>query len=77
MARPRTTPPAPSAARPNRSPRWPSGTGVSPQQVCLAWELARSPVVIPIPGASRPEAITDPVAAADLKLTEDDLALLP
>ena len=26
--------------------------GVSPQQVCLAWELAKSPVVIPIPGAS-------------------------
>ncbi|MFG2377685.1 aldo/keto reductase [Streptomyces sp. NPDC048504] len=27
---------------------------VSPQQVCLAWLLAKSPSVIPIPGASRP-----------------------
>ncbi|MCK2219379.1 aldo/keto reductase [Actinomadura sp. ATCC 31491] len=50
--------------------------GVSPQQVCLAWELARSPVVIPIPGASRPETILDSVAAAGLRLTEDELARL-
>ena len=32
--------------------------GVSPQQVTLAWMLAKSPHVIPIPGASRPESIT-------------------
>jgi aryl-alcohol dehydrogenase-like predicted oxidoreductase len=50
--------------------------GVSPQQVCLAWELARSPVVIPIPGASRPESIVDSVAAADLVLTAEELSLL-
>ncbi|MEW9551037.1 aldo/keto reductase [Nonomuraea sp. NPDC050783] len=50
--------------------------GVSPQQVCLAWELARSPVVIPIPGASRPETILDSVAAAGLELTADELARL-
>jgi aryl-alcohol dehydrogenase-like predicted oxidoreductase len=50
--------------------------GVSPQQVCLAWELARSPVVIPIPGASRPESIVDSAAAAELVLTEEELALL-
>ncbi|MEP7022567.1 MAG: aldo/keto reductase, partial [Actinomycetota bacterium] len=35
--------------------------GVSPQQVALAWELAKAPVVIPIPGASRPESINDSV----------------
>ena len=35
--------------------------GVSPQQVVLAWLLALSPVMIPIPGASRPESITDSV----------------
>jgi aryl-alcohol dehydrogenase-like predicted oxidoreductase len=50
--------------------------GVSPQQVALAWMLARSPVVIPIPGASRVESVTDSVAAADLELDPDDLALL-
>ncbi|MCY7365695.1 MAG: aldo/keto reductase [Frankiaceae bacterium] len=43
--------------------------GVSPQQVCLAWLLALSPVVIPIPGSSRPESITDSAQAAALVLT--------
>ena len=50
--------------------------GVSPQQVCLAWELTLSDTIIPIPGASRPESVTDSVAALDLVLDEDDLALL-
>jgi aryl-alcohol dehydrogenase-like predicted oxidoreductase len=47
--------------------------GVSAQQVALAWELAQSPVVIPIPGAKRPQSITDSAAAADLDLTADEL----
>ncbi|WP_342775866.1 aldo/keto reductase [Nonomuraea mesophila] len=50
--------------------------GVSPHQVCLAWELARSPVVIPIPGASRPESIVDSLAAVDLELSAEELARL-
>lgn len=50
--------------------------GVSPQQVCLAWELAKAPVVVPIPGASRPETIRDSAAAAELVLTDDELARL-
>ena len=50
--------------------------GVSPQQVALAWELALAPVVIPIPGASRPESIQDSVRAAELQLTADELATL-
>ncbi|HET7516610.1 MAG TPA: aldo/keto reductase [Actinomycetes bacterium] len=50
--------------------------GVSPQQVALAWELAKAPVVIPIPGASRPETITDSAAAATLRLSADELARL-
>ena len=50
--------------------------GVSPQQVCLAWMLAKSPAVIPIPGSSRPETITDSAAAADLTLTGEELARL-
>jgi aryl-alcohol dehydrogenase-like predicted oxidoreductase len=50
--------------------------GVSPQQVCLAWELALSPAVVPIPGASRPESVADSVRAADLVLDEEDLARL-
>jgi aryl-alcohol dehydrogenase-like predicted oxidoreductase len=50
--------------------------GVSPQQVTLAWELAKSEHVIPIPGASRPESITDSVQAAELTLTDEELARL-
>ena len=49
---------------------------VSPQQITLAWMLALSPVVIPIPGASRPETARDSAAAADLELTADEVARL-
>ncbi|CCK25280.1 oxidoreductase [Streptomyces davaonensis JCM 4913] len=50
--------------------------GVSPQRVCLAWMLAKSPVVVPIPGSSRPETIRDSVAAAELTLTAEEIATL-
>ncbi|KOU75963.1 aldo/keto reductase [Streptomyces sp. MMG1533] len=50
--------------------------GVSPQRVCLAWMLAKSPVVVPIPGASRPGTIRDSAAAVDLVLTAGELAEL-
>ncbi|GKQ34952.1 aldo/keto reductase [Streptomyces sp. A012304] len=50
--------------------------GVSPQRVCLAWMLAKSPVVVPIPGASRPETTRDSVAATELVLTAEELAEL-
>jgi aryl-alcohol dehydrogenase-like predicted oxidoreductase len=49
---------------------------VSPQQVTLAWMLAKAPAVIPIPGSSRPETIRDSAAAVDLDLTQDELAAL-
>jgi aryl-alcohol dehydrogenase-like predicted oxidoreductase len=50
--------------------------GVSPQQVALAWQLAKAPVVIPIPGSSRPETIVDSAAATRLRLSSDELARL-
>lgn len=50
--------------------------GVSPQQVCLAWELSLSDSIVPIPGASRPESVADSVAAVDLVLDDEDLATL-
>jgi aryl-alcohol dehydrogenase-like predicted oxidoreductase len=50
--------------------------GVSLQQVILAWELALAPVVVPIPGSSRPASITDSAHAAELELTTDDVAAL-
>ena len=50
--------------------------GVSSQQVTLAWMLETSPVVIPIPGSSRPETIQDSARAADLELGADELERL-
>ena len=50
--------------------------GVSAYQVTLAWQLALAPVVVPIPGASRPTSIQDSAAAADLELTADEVATL-
>ncbi|WP_329483480.1 aldo/keto reductase [Kribbella sp. NBC_01510] len=50
--------------------------GVSPQRLTLAWMLAKSPYVIPIPGSSRPETIRDSYAAIDLELTPDQVATL-
>ena len=50
--------------------------GVSVYRVTLAWHLAQADVVVPIPGASRPESIVDSAAAADLQLSDDQLARL-
>ena len=50
--------------------------GVSVYRVTLAWHLAQADVVLPIPGASRPESIRDSAAAADLTLSPDHLARL-
>lgn len=50
--------------------------GVSPQQIALAWELAQSSYVIPIPGAKRPSSIVDSAAAADIELTVEELRRL-
>ena len=49
---------------------------VSPQQVVLAGELALGAHVIPIPGASRPESITDSAQAMALELSDVDLTEL-
>lgn len=50
--------------------------GISPQQVCLAWQLTLSPTVIPIPGASRPQSIRDSVQALNVTLEADEIQLL-
>jgi aryl-alcohol dehydrogenase-like predicted oxidoreductase len=46
---------------------------VSPQQVALAWLLSLGSTVVPIPGASRPETITDSLRAAELELSAEEL----
>jgi aryl-alcohol dehydrogenase-like predicted oxidoreductase len=50
--------------------------GCLPGQIALAWTLAISPVVIPIPGTKRRTYLEQNAAAADIKLTEQDMAEL-
>ncbi len=50
--------------------------GVSTSQVALAWLLARSPVMLPIPGTSRRAHLEDNVAAGGLVLSAGDLQRL-
>ncbi|MBZ5713588.1 aldo/keto reductase [Nannocystis pusilla] len=50
--------------------------GVSPFQIALAWLLARSPVIVPIPGASKITSAIDSAAAGALELSSDDIAAL-
>jgi pyridoxine 4-dehydrogenase len=50
--------------------------GVSPAQAALAWLLARSPVMLPIPGTSKVKHLEENVAAAALELTSADLQSL-
>ena len=45
-------------------------------QVALAWLLARSPIILPIPGTSRVAHLEENVAATDLTLSAEHLALL-
>ncbi len=46
----------------------------TPAQVALAWLLARSPVVVVIPGTASLEHLEENVAAAEVELTDDELA---
>jgi aryl-alcohol dehydrogenase-like predicted oxidoreductase len=49
---------------------------VSPVQVALAWQLARSPQVLPIPGTSSVAHLEQNVAAAALVLDAEDVEAL-
>lgn len=49
---------------------------VSAQQVALAWLLQLSPVIIPIPGASRGSSIANSAKAAEVILSAEDIAEL-
>jgi aryl-alcohol dehydrogenase-like predicted oxidoreductase len=48
--------------------------GATPAQVALAWLLARSPAILPIPGTASIAHLEENVAAAALKLSREDLA---
>src|SRR5215212_4627104 len=46
----------------------------TPAQIALAWLLARSPVMLPIPGTSSVEHLEENLAAADIELSADEVA---
>ena len=50
--------------------------GVNAHQVAIAWLLARSPVMAPIPGTSSVHHLDENVGAADLELTDEELSRL-
>ncbi len=50
--------------------------GATPRQVVLAWLLARSPSILPIPGTGSVSHLDDNVAAVAIKLTPADVASL-
>jgi len=50
--------------------------GVPPARVALAWLLAHSPVMLPIPGTASIAHLEENTAAATLKLAPEDLAEL-
>jgi pyridoxine 4-dehydrogenase len=45
---------------------------ITTRQVALAWLLARSPHILPIPGSGSPDHVAENVAAASLELTNDE-----
>ncbi len=51
-------------------------TGATASQIALAWLLARSPVMLPIPGTSKVAHLEDNVAAAGVTLTDAQVAEL-
>lgn len=53
-----------------------AGRGVPRAQVALAWVLAKPYVTAPIVGATKPQHLEDAVAALDLELTADEIAVL-
>lgn len=50
--------------------------GVSPAQIALAWLLHQGDDIVPIPGSKRRVTLEDSMAAADVRLSTDDLAKL-
>ncbi|MBS1846106.1 MAG: aldo/keto reductase [Actinobacteria bacterium] len=50
------------------------GVGATPAQVALAWVLAKGDDLVPIPGTKKPERVEENAAAADLKLSDAQVA---
>lgn len=50
--------------------------GATPAQIAIAWLLARSPLMVPIPGTASVRHLDENVAGAQVKLSQEDLRAL-
>ena len=50
--------------------------GAAPRQIVLAWLLARSPQILPIPGTGSPGHVETNVAAASIELSPDEVTAI-
>lgn len=50
--------------------------GKTPSQIALAWLLARSPVMLPIPGTSSPEHLEENWASRSIRLSDDEMSAI-
>ncbi len=46
----------------------------TPAQVALAWLLAKKPWIVPIPGTTKPRRLEENLGAADLRLSDQEVA---
>ncbi|WP_433065097.1 aldo/keto reductase [Dactylosporangium sp. CS-033363] len=51
-------------------------TGATPAQLALAWLLGQGPSIVPIPGTKNPQRMAENTGAADVELSEEQLAEL-
>jgi aryl-alcohol dehydrogenase-like predicted oxidoreductase len=65
-----------SAVRASKIKRVAKRLGAAPAQIAIAWLLAKSPVMLPIPGTSSLAHLEENMAAAKIQLSREDLAEL-
>lgn len=65
-----------SALKSSRVKKIATKVKATPAQVAIAWLLAKSPLMLPIPGTASVPHLEENVAAAALKLSAEDLAAL-
>lgn len=53
---------------------WAKNKGITPVQFSLAWLLAQSPLIVPIPGTTNTDHLTENIGAWDVKFTAKELA---
>jgi aryl-alcohol dehydrogenase-like predicted oxidoreductase len=63
-------------ARGDRVRQLAEAKGCTPAQLALAWLLARSPVMVPIPGTTSVEHLEENVASAGIRLSAEEVAML-